>query len=217
MPDPKKCVPAIDGPFALIFTVPLSVPVVRLLARTAVTPNQVSVAGFLLAAAASFFFLNGSWLAWVAGGLLCQLAFILDGCDGTLARVKGRSSYFGAWLDRFLDAIMDIHFVFTLGIGYAVANGQPLPAVKILVLLATHLVYWSVWNITTLGLPGLPLRRTGRLEAALRAHGVRLVFGRDLFLLAITIGTIVHSFDFIFWAVVILRNVSTLHCWWRTR
>lgn len=212
MPDLKKCLPAIDGPFALVFTNPLTVPVVRILARTGISPNLVTLAGFLLALASSFLFLHGSPAAWVAGGLLCQFAFILDGCDGTLARRTGRTSYFGAWLDRFLDTIVDLHFVFTLGIGYALANGLPLPAVKIVVLLAVNVFYWSLWNITTLGAPGLSAPRPGRWETAARGHGLRLVFGRDLYLLVITVGAIAYSFDFIFWTVAVLRTLSLLHC-----
>lgn len=216
MRDPAKCVPTIDGPFALVFTVPLSVPVVRLLTRTSITPTQVTVAGFILSLAGSIFFLAGTHAAWFAGALVVQFSFILDGADGTLARVTGKTSYFGAWLDRFLDALADIHLGLAFAIGAAVANRTTLDPAVLLGILATNVAYWSAWNITTPHVPGLPARRQGGIERALAARGVRMVFGRDLYLLAITIGAIFFSPELAFWIIMIGRNASTIHCLWRT-
>ncbi len=79
-----------------------------LLARTPVTPNQITVASFLLAllGASLLALADSSW--WIAGGLVIQAASILDGCDGEVARLKCRQSARGAWLDTILDRYADL-------------------------------------------------------------------------------------------------------------
>jgi phosphatidylglycerophosphate synthase len=65
-----------------------------------VSPNGVTVLAFLVGAAAVGAILAG-W-RWGALGLWL-LNRALDGLDGTLARVQGRSSDYGAYLDILLD------------------------------------------------------------------------------------------------------------------
>jgi CDP-L-myo-inositol myo-inositolphosphotransferase len=72
-----------------------------------VTPNQVSLLSFFVGVAgAVMFFL----LQPVIGGVLVQLASILDGCDGEIARLKHLQSkigdFFDAVLDRYVDSII---------------------------------------------------------------------------------------------------------------
>ncbi len=82
---------------------PLASPLVRLLFRTRATPNQVTVAAFVLSlAGAGFFFLGKPW-SFLAGGILAQLSSIVDCADGMLARARGQSSEFGGTLDLVLD------------------------------------------------------------------------------------------------------------------
>jgi len=83
---------------------PLAVPVVALLARTRVTPNQVTLASLavFVLAAAGLVALPGH------GGLLAAVAvltfsYVLDCADGMLARLTGRSSPFGSFLDFTFD------------------------------------------------------------------------------------------------------------------
>lgn len=77
------------------------------LERTRVTPNLVSIAGLVVHAIAALLLVVAespiSVGAWLAVLLLWQLAFSLDAADGQLARLRGLSSAFGAWLDTFID------------------------------------------------------------------------------------------------------------------
>ncbi|MFT3887881.1 MAG: CDP-alcohol phosphatidyltransferase family protein [Arachnia sp.] len=80
-------------------------PPVRMLARWGVTPVQVTVVGTLGVIVAAL-------TLWPAGHLLAgalTLAFFLlgDGLDGNLARLTGRESRFGAFLDSTLDRAAD--------------------------------------------------------------------------------------------------------------
>lgn len=87
------------------------------LSRFGVTPNQMTTFVF-------FFTLLGAWYAstgeylWIAlGGLIFQIASILDGCDGELARLGFKGSQFGAWYDTLTDNLRYILFFAALGIG----------------------------------------------------------------------------------------------------
>jgi len=53
----------------------------------------------------------GLGLAWV-GGLLAAAAQVLDGVDGQVARLTGRESTKGAFLDSVLDRYMDFSLIF---------------------------------------------------------------------------------------------------------
>lgn len=85
---------------------PLSRAVVDRLAMTAVTPNQVSVASILFAAAGALCYLTLSW-PWAAiGGLFFQFGWhVLDGADGDLARRTGRASALGELIDGVCDHV----------------------------------------------------------------------------------------------------------------
>ena len=89
----------------------MSEPVARLLARTAITPNQVTWTAFGIALLSFLSFILGQN---IIGGLLVQLSSIVDGIDGSLARLKGMTSEFGGFLDSVLDRYADILIVLGL-------------------------------------------------------------------------------------------------------
>ncbi|UCB43562.1 MAG: CDP-alcohol phosphatidyltransferase family protein [Dehalococcoidales bacterium] len=78
----------------------LTQPVVRLLARTGITPNTVTWLGFLIAIGAGV--LAGIGHPFVAGFVVLVGGFF-DIIDGALARHTGSTSRFGAILDSTLD------------------------------------------------------------------------------------------------------------------
>lgn len=84
----------------------LSRPVTRLLLQTRLTPNQVTAANLLvgLAALAGLAAGGSGWGA--AGALLLQGYYILDHCDGEVARARGLTSPAGFWLDRGVDVLV---------------------------------------------------------------------------------------------------------------
>ena len=82
-----------------------SEPVARLLAKTKITPNQMTWAAFGVALLSFASFILGQN---IIGGILVQLSSIVDGIDGSLARMKGMVSPFGGFLDSVLDRYADI-------------------------------------------------------------------------------------------------------------
>jgi CDP-diacylglycerol--glycerol-3-phosphate 3-phosphatidyltransferase len=78
------------------------------LARTRVTPSMLTAAGVLLCVAASvlvYFEYRNEWLFFWAGAIVFVVGSVLDILDGALARVGGKSSVFGAFLDSTTDRI----------------------------------------------------------------------------------------------------------------
>ena len=78
-----------------------------------VSPMAMTFISFLTALLAVPFFLLG----WpLVGGLLAQLASILDGCDGEIARLTGRTSKRGGMVDAILDRVADTGLLAALGL-----------------------------------------------------------------------------------------------------
>jgi phosphatidylglycerophosphate synthase len=85
---------------------PLAAVVIVPLARTPVTPNQITLATLpvFLAGAAVMAFLP-SWPMLCLGVAILELSYVLDCADGQLARLKGTSSPVGAHLDFLMDEL----------------------------------------------------------------------------------------------------------------
>lgn len=83
---------------------PLSWRMARALAATPVTPNMVSAFGCLLLVAAATAYTGLPWPASVALGFACHLSWhVVDGADGDLARMTGRTSPLGEMIDGASD------------------------------------------------------------------------------------------------------------------
>ncbi len=102
---------------------PLSTLLSKHLVQTGVTPNQITVASFLISLIGAGLLAAGGYLVAALGGLLIQAASVIDGCDGEVARLKGIETPRGAWLDTMLDRYADL--AITLGIVIAYARHAP--------------------------------------------------------------------------------------------
>lgn len=92
---------------------PLAWRLAKLLSPTPLTPNMVSVFGGLLVVAAGVVYFNmdstgGTWaLGWPMGAMLGMVLHmswhVVDGADGDLARITGKSSPIGEMVDGICD------------------------------------------------------------------------------------------------------------------
>lgn len=80
-------------------------PIVQGLARTPVTPNMITVAGTVGVAAASLWLLPIGEL--FPGAFIATCFVFTDMLDGQLARIKGDSGKYGAFLDSTMDRFGD--------------------------------------------------------------------------------------------------------------
>ena len=91
-------------------------PVSRLLAAMGLTPNAITVMGMLGAVGAGILASQGLLLA---AGAATLVAGILDLFDGSVARLTGRQSKFGALLDSTADRVSEAAVLVGLAVYYA--------------------------------------------------------------------------------------------------
>lgn len=100
---------------------PLAARLARLLQPTGIHPNAVSIAGGLLVWAAAWSYTMVSWPEGVALGFACHLLWhVVDGADGELARLTGRSSPTGELVDGVCD--YSGHFVLYFALAFVLDN-----------------------------------------------------------------------------------------------
>lgn len=161
------------GFFTAVFT-----PIARLLLRLGVSPDAVTLVGTLgVVAGALVFFPQGMLFT----GVMVITAFVFsDLLDGTMARMSGRTSPFGAFLDSTLDRIGDGAIFAGLALYFAGPGDSEL----YLVLSLVCLVMGSVTSYARSRAESLGFQakvgiaeRADRLVAILVATGLGALFG----------------------------------------
>jgi CDP-L-myo-inositol myo-inositolphosphotransferase len=157
-----------DGPVARHLNRPLSRRISRRAVRWPLTPNHWSLLSF------SFGILAAGLMAWglpaglVVGGLLAQLASVLDGVDGEVARLRYVASPAGGWFDAVLDRYADAAMLLGLAVGGWWLTGDLLLwPILVLALAGSMMVSYTVarYEASGLGRPragGLPAKRDSR-------------------------------------------------------
>jgi CDP-diacylglycerol--glycerol-3-phosphate 3-phosphatidyltransferase len=128
----------------------LLTPVGVALARTPITPNAITIIGTAgVAAGALWLFPIGHLFA---GAVVCTVFVLADMLDGALARVKGTSGTWGAFLDSTLDRIADAAIFAGLAIWLARDSQGVLAVVALFCLVAGALVSYAKARAEGLGL-----------------------------------------------------------------
>ena len=95
---------------------PLAWQLARLLARTPLTPNMVSVIGGGFVIAAGWFYAQPGWPLTAAIGMALHMGWhVVDGADGDLARLTGRASPIGEMVDGICDYASHVVLYLVLG------------------------------------------------------------------------------------------------------
>ncbi|HLS16700.1 MAG TPA: NTP transferase domain-containing protein [Paenalcaligenes sp.] len=97
-----------DGPIARWLNRPVSQLLSRYFIRWRWSPNSISLLAFIIALLGALCLAQPQYHWLATGGILVQLASIVDGSDGEVARVQHRSSAYGGWFDALLDRYADI-------------------------------------------------------------------------------------------------------------
>ena len=103
-----------------LLAAPLS-KIVPLLQATGVTPNGLTIIGFLLTVGIAIVLALGYFLA---GGILLIFAALFDTLDGALARQTGQVSKFGAFFDSTMDRFSEGSVLIGLMYYYAAGGSQ---------------------------------------------------------------------------------------------
>jgi CDP-diacylglycerol--glycerol-3-phosphate 3-phosphatidyltransferase len=151
----------------------LFTPLGKALARTPITPNAITVIGTVgvTGAALSLFPLGELF----PGAFTCTIFVLLDMLDGVLARMKGTTGTWGAFLDSTMDRIADAGIFGGLVVWFSLGGHNPLLAGVCLFCLVTgSLVSYAKARAQSLGLRcdvGL-IERPERMVISLVAVGL---------------------------------------------
>jgi CDP-diacylglycerol--glycerol-3-phosphate 3-phosphatidyltransferase len=150
----------------------LLTPVADALARTPVTPNALTITGTVgVTAGALWLFPTGHLFA---GTMVCTGFVLADMLDGLLARVKGTSGAWGAFLDSTLDRISDAAVFAGLTIWLVRTGQDALAWVALFCLVMGMMVSYAKARAEGLGIPcnvGIA-ERTERLLITLVGAGL---------------------------------------------
>jgi CDP-diacylglycerol---glycerol-3-phosphate 3-phosphatidyltransferase len=126
-------------------------PFARGLLRLGVSPDAVTVAGTVGVVAAAIGF--GARGQFLAATLLVAAFALVDTLDGTMARLRGHSTRFGALLDSAMDRIGDGAVFGAIAFWYA-TTGEPATLVAALIcLVAAQVISYVKARAQSVGLP----------------------------------------------------------------
>jgi hypothetical protein len=119
---------------------------VRLIFRTRITPNMITLSTVFIGFGAGCAFIWGTPAAMIVGGIGLWAAAILDGADGILARAKNLQSEFGRALDGSADALVAVFTVFPAFYHIWVTYHNPYHLALMVPALGLTLVHLAVYD-----------------------------------------------------------------------
>ncbi len=192
---------ATDGPVSRFINRPLSTRITKRLVHRDLSPNQVSLLSFFLALLGALFFLIPGYSGLFLGAILTQMASIIDGCDGEIARLKHMESDFGGWFDAVLDRYADAFLIMGLTIHASRAEDMLPLFLGLLAITGTFMNSYTADKYDGL------MRRLLKGRPYLR-------LGRDVRLFIISIGALTGKVVPLLLLIALLMNGETLRRVW---
>jgi phosphatidylglycerophosphate synthase len=81
-----------------------------------VSPNAITLSSLAVGLAAAWCVAGSHLQTWALAVPLYMAAVVLDHADGEVARLTGRSSRFGHWLDLVVDTVVHVTLVVAMGV-----------------------------------------------------------------------------------------------------
>lgn len=190
----------------------LLTPVARVLLRLGVSPDAVTVVGTIGVCFGALYFYPRHEFWW--GSLFVAFFVFSDLLDGTMARLAGRASDWGAFLDSTLDRFGDAAVFGGLLLYFAgQADGRPVTQLGAWFALAC-LTLSFVTSYTRARAEGLDIRnadvgiaeRADRLLVALAAVGLSGLFGWPDLVVVVVLGALAVAS-----AVTVAQRMAAVH------
>lgn len=176
-------------------------PVARLVVKTGLSPNMLTVLGFFLNLGVAAVLATGHLLV---GGLLVLFSGAFDLLDGAVARLTQRSTRFGAFLDSTLDRLSDAALLFGLLILYVREQSTLEVLLIFIALVGSMLVSYTRARAEGLGL---------ECEVGLLGRGERVVL--------LALGLLLNRVLVVLWILAIFTNLTAaqrlLYVWQKTK
>jgi CDP-diacylglycerol---glycerol-3-phosphate 3-phosphatidyltransferase len=174
--------------YTRVYTTRILTPVARALTKAHISPDAVTIVGTIgVSAGALAFYPRGEFLV----GTLVITAFVFaDNIDGIMARLSGRKSTWGAFLDSVLDRIGDAAIFGGLALWFA-GDGENLRMTALLIacLAFGAVVSYARARAESLGYTasGGIAERADRLVAVLVTTGLVGLFGLPVVVLEVVL------------------------------
>ncbi len=194
-----------DGPISRYINRKLSMPISRLIIRynKDVSPNLITILTTILGILSGVIYLLAP--AWLAG-IIVQIASILDGVDGEIARATNKQSPFGGFLDSLLDRLVDISIIICISLSILLDS----PAyIQLIILFAFSMLALSGSILVSF--------MNARSEASLGKHPSKMggitIATRDIRLFIIFIGSLITVItkEALIWTLGVLAFLTYLH------
>jgi CDP-diacylglycerol--glycerol-3-phosphate 3-phosphatidyltransferase len=165
-------------------------PLARLVIRTGISPNLLTVMGFVLTVGVAYVLATGHLQI---GGVLLAVAGTFDALDGTVARLAGRKSRFGAFLDSTVDRLSEAVIFLGLLVHYTQQGGRQESFLIYATIVGSLMVSYARARAESLG-----------IECK---RGVLTRFERAVVLV---IGLVLNQMRIALWILAVLSNFTAL-------
>ncbi|MDO8672198.1 MAG: CDP-alcohol phosphatidyltransferase family protein [Dehalococcoidia bacterium] len=165
-------------------------PLARIIGKTPITPNALTVTGFILNTVVAAVLATGHQFI---GGLLVLFAGLFDMLDGALARTTGQSTTFGAFLDSTLDRYSEAVLLFGVLVVAAQTQDTQVILLVFAVMVGSVMVSYVRARAEGLGL---------RCEVGLLARPERVIL--------LAVGLIIGQLLPVLWLLAIFTNITTV-------
>ncbi|WP_230972402.1 CDP-alcohol phosphatidyltransferase family protein [Archaeoglobus neptunius] len=172
-----------------------SKPLAKILSKTGVSPNAVTIMATLVGIGAAAVIASGE-IYW--GVLTLFISQILDCTDGDLARLTGRVTRVGAYLDRVFDRFVDAAIV--IGVVYLAPSEL-----------------WLAGFMAVVGSFGVSITRAmaeaegAECKVGIGGRDTRLAIIMAGLLLGFATGKDVSLYSLTLWIVAVLGFITTIH------
>jgi phosphatidylglycerophosphate synthase len=172
----------------------LLLPFLTWVVKTRISPNQITLTGFLIGLLAILCLWQGSYILTVVGASLFVVAYLVDLLDGMVARLKFQESRWGGWMDYNLDNL--IHLGIFAAIVKAVYTKKP---DQIVLVLGGFLIAGAVMSGVVIALKKIrPTQEINRFLA--------MIMHRD-FSLIVLLAALFDRLEWFLWAAAIGINL----------
>jgi CDP-diacylglycerol--glycerol-3-phosphate 3-phosphatidyltransferase len=172
-------------------------PLAAFLVRLRLKPNQLTIFGLILSLLSALAYARGRI---PLGGLLLGLAGLLDLLDGSLARLTGQATPFGAFLDSVMDRYSDLTVLLGIVYFYVQLNRTPDVLLAMATLVGSMLVSYTRARAEGVGV---------RCEVGLMERGERV--------LILIVGSLADILPIALWLLAPLVNWTAFqriyHTW----
>ncbi len=172
-------------------------PIGRALGGLGISPNGLTVLGYLVSLLVAYVLATGRLQA---GGVLVALAALFDALDGTVARAMGRTSTFGAFFDSVMDRFSEATVLFGLFLWYSHIGARTELALIYVTIVGSLMVSYARARAEGLGM---------QCKVGLLTRFERVAL--------LVIGLVIRRVSLALWVMAVLTNFTALqrtyHVW----